>query len=141
MGGQDGSLPSSSSSFLWDVYISTDNVTWNYHAGPFTALFGPFQNSFEIDFPNVTTRYIKGPIPLSSLVPGSAAFPNIFVTEVQAFLKKPAETVRGRTSTITQNLNIDTRTRILDTPYLYHTFSLFYTKQTHPGSTELRHFE
>ena len=88
------SAPAIANSFSWDIYISTDNLNWSHWAGPILpAPFGPFQNRFELDFPNVSTRYIKVVTkPLSPLVFGSSSFPNIFITELQAFTKKPAAT-------------------------------------------------
>jgi hypothetical protein len=130
------SAPTIANSFSWDIYISTDNLNWSHWAGPIhPAPFGPFQNRFELDFPNVSTRYIKVVTkPLSPLVFGSSSFPNIFITELQAFIKKPAEQVKGKTTRLSHILNIDSRARILNIPTLFYELSYFLNK-TDPGQT------
>jgi len=107
------------------VYQSPDNLTWTQVIGV-TVSFGQFQNRFEIDLPpaGVTTRYIKvvtRPLP-SAVLP---SFPNIFITELQAFIKKPAEQVKGKTTKLSHILNIDSRARILNIPALFYEFSYF----------------
>jgi hypothetical protein len=66
--------------------------------------------------------------PLSPLVFGSSSFPNIFITELQAFIKKPAEQVKGKTAKLSHILNIDSRTRILNIPTLFYEFSYFFMR-------------
>jgi len=128
------SAPAIAASFAWDVYISSDNLNWTHHAGPILpAPFGPFQNRFEIDFPNVTTRYIRVVTnPLTLAVPGATSFPDIFVTELQAFLRQPVGGISGgNSSKITQtthNFYFDSRTRILDIPTLFYELNYFYTR-------------
>ena len=130
------SAPAVANSFSWDIYISTDNLNWSHWAGPILpAPFGPFQNRFELDFPSVSTRYIKVVTrPLSPLVFGSSSFPNIFITELQAFIRKPAEQVKGKTTKLSNILNIDSRARILNIPTLFYELSYFLNK-TDPGET------
>jgi hypothetical protein len=132
------SSPVIADSFSWDVYISSDNVNWTHHAGPIhPARFGPFQNRFEIDFPNVTTRFIRVVTsPLTLAVPGAASFPDIFITELQAFINQSVSggTSGGtsfKTTRTTQNLYFDSKTRILDIPTLYYELDYFYTN-IHP---------
>ena len=129
------SAPAIANSFSWDVYISSDNLNWTHHAGPILpAPFGPFQNRFGVDFPNVTTRYIRVVTnPLTLAVPGAASFPDIFITELQAFLRQP---VSGGTSgeksfkitRTTHNYYFDSKTRILDIPTLFYELDYFYTR-------------
>lgn len=134
------SSPAIADSFSWDVYISSDNVNWTHWAGPIhPAPFGPFQNRFEIDFPNVTTRFIRVVTsPLTLAVPGAASFPNIFITELQAFIKQSVSggtsgrTTSFRTTRTTHNYYFDSKTRILDLPTLFYELDYFYTK-TDPG--------
>ena len=127
----DRELPADiANSFSWDVYISSDNVTWTHQAGPIhPAPFGPFQNRFEIDFGNVAARFIKVVTrPLSPAVPGASSFPNIFVTELQAFAR---QTVSGRKSKFTRtthNYYFDSKTRILDIPTFFYELGYFYTR-------------
>jgi len=117
------------------VWTSSDNLNWTQVLGV-TVSLGQFQNRFEINFTSpVTTRYIKVvTLPLQNFVAGATSFPNIFITELQAFIKKPAAQVKGRTTKLTHILNIDSRTRILDIPTLFYEFSYFLDK-TDPGQT------
>ena len=128
--------PTIADSFSWDVYISSDNLNWTHHAGPIhPATFGPFENRFEIEFTNVTTRYIRVVTsPLTLTVPGASSFPDIFITELQAFLKQSVSSTGKKSSTITrttQNFYFDSKTRILDIPTLYYELDYFYTN-IHP---------
>jgi hypothetical protein len=128
------SAPAIANSFSWDVYISSDNVNWTHHAGPILpAPFGPFQNRFEVNFPNVTTRYIRVVTnPLTLAVPGAAGFPDIFITELQAFLRQPVGGTSVeksfKISRTTHNFYFDSRTRILDVPTLFYELDYFYTR-------------
>ncbi len=133
----DRELPAAiASSFSWDIYTSSDNLVWNFHTTVFPAQFGPFDNRFEIAFSPVTTRYIKVVVkPLSPVVTGATGFPDIFVTELQAFARKPAEEVRGETTSTIHAYNFDGRAQLLDIPNLNYELSYFYTK-TEPSSQE-----
>lgn len=128
----DRELPANiSSSFSWDIYTSSNNLNWTFYRTVFPAPFGPFQNRFEIDFPNVKTRYIKVVVrPLSGAVAGASAFPDIFISEIQAFLKQPVGGgSRELTQTIdTQTANTDFKFRILSNPFLYYEFTYYFTK-------------
>lgn len=116
------------SSFSWDIFISDDNLNWTHWAGPITASFGPFENRFEINFPNIipAKRYIKvvtTPLSRTPLVP-----PNIFVTELQAFLRQSATTVQGKTKRTSHIYNLDVKARILDNPIIFYDFYYFFNK-------------
>ncbi len=116
------------SSFLWDIYVSEDNSNWAHWAGPFTATFGPFQNRFEINFPNIlpAKRYIKvvtTPLARTTLVP-----PNLFVTELQAFIKRPAADVEGRVRRTSHLYSLDAKARVLDNPVLFYDFYYLFNK-------------
>jgi len=120
-------------SFSWDVYISEDNSVWTHWAGPMAGTFGPFQNHFEINFLNVIPprRYIKvvtTPLLRSPLVP-----PNIFVTELQAFLKTPAADVKENISRTTHNYDLNVKTRILDNPSLFYEVYYYINRQEPSG--------
>ncbi len=135
----DKGLPSQiATSFSWDIYTSSDNQNWNLLTTVSPAKFGAFQNRFEINFSNVTTRYIKvvtAPLTLAATIGVPGDFSDIFVTEVQAFIRKSASEVQneGTFKTTTHLYNADIRTRILDTPSLFYEFSYFLTK-TYPSS-------
>ena len=121
--------------FVWAVYTSPDNLTWNVH--PITAApFNPFEHRFEIDFTNVTTRYIKVVTqPLDVIVPVPLGFDrsNINVTELQAFIRTPAATETIRRTI--QIYDLSMRAKILDVPYLYYDFYYWYTKTEPAGLT------
>ncbi len=134
----DRELPSGiANSFSWDVYISSDNLNWSLYRTISSAPFGQFQNSFELDFPNAKTRYIKVVTkPLSPTVIDASKFPNIFITELQAFLKTPAQDVKRKTHNTSQLFNVDAKTRILNTPSLYYDFSYFYSRNDPSGVSQ-----
>ncbi len=118
------------------VYVSSDNLNWV--AWPITPpiTFGPFENRFEIKFANVVPprRFIKVVTPpLSPAVPGAFGFPNIFITELQAFLDTSTSTFQNnrqnKTNTITNNYDIDLKMRILDDPSLFYEFYGYYNNR------------
>lgn len=126
----DRTLPAAiSDSFSWDIYISSDNLTWNLYTTVSPAPFGIFENRFEIAFSPVHTRYIKVVVkPLQPGVSGAASFPDIFVTEIQAFSRKSAEQVRGRSTNSTQVFNFDAKALLLESANLYYNLSYFLAK-------------
>ena len=110
--------------FSWDVYTSADNLTWTFHTTVTTAAFGPFDRRFEISFPPVTARYVKVVTrPLSGGVIGStdsSLYPNIFVTELQAFVDRKALESRQRVTQLAQNYNFDLKVILFRSPSLYY---------------------
>ena len=133
----DKDLPSAiAGSFTWNVYTSRDNLTWNLLATVFPATFGPFERRFEVAFPSVTARYIKVVVrPLTSAVPGASGFPDIFVTELQAFSRKSAEQVRGKSDSKNEMFSFDGRALLLESANLYYTLSYFLTR-SEPSSVQ-----
>ncbi len=117
--------------FSWDVYTSSDNVTWTLHATVPVARFGPFDRRFDITFPSVTTRYIKAVTrPLPPGVVGTTStsdFPDIFVTEVQAFADTTvaggAGGGRQRITQTTRSHSVDVKAVLLRLPFLYYRFT------------------
>lgn len=110
-----------SNAFSWDVYTSTDNVLWQRVATVPVAPFGDFENRFEIDFPGVTARYVKLVTrPLSAAVQDSSRFQDIFVTELQAFVRRATGQMNSRVSQNGYLVNTDARLRLLDSPNLYY---------------------
>lgn len=118
--------PVIANSFAWDIYTSADNVTWTFLQTVFPAPFGPFVNSFNLNFNNVLTRYIKVVTrPLALTVQG-ANIPNnqnIFVTELQAFNAKPAQSVSGEASSESQLSNVNVSVQIMEGLYLVSTYT------------------
>ena len=109
--------PTIVSSFSWQVFTSDDNLTWVPRTIT-NVVFATFQNRFEINFSSVTTRYVKvvtTPLLRNPLVP-----PDIFVTELQAFLQTPAADVKGKFSRTTILYDLDVKARILDIPSLFY---------------------
>jgi hypothetical protein len=123
----DRELPAAvTSSYSWDIYTSSDNLNWNFYATVSHAPFGQFDNRFEITFASVNTRYIKVVVkPLSTAVQGASGFPNIFVTEIQAFSSKAVEQVRGKKTSSNQVYNFDGKALLLESANLYYHLSYF----------------
>jgi hypothetical protein len=130
-------------SFIWDIYTSTNNLTWTLIA-TVPALFTNTTDSsvtppvilghFDIRFPTVRTQFIKVVTrPLSPAVPGASSLTSIFITEMQAFLDTPAQNLQGSTTQVFQNYNLDIKTRLFDTPLLYYDLNSFYTAQDPNG--------
>lgn len=130
------------------VYSSSDNQNWTQvtDVSPGAAggkLFENFSNPgitqgrFVMDFQPLTTKFIKVVFDTSSITVDNVRIASpgfqppdqsIFVTEMQTFDKKLASDLKGTTTRTTQTLNMDVKTRILDTPSLYYDFSLFLTR-------------
>lgn len=129
----DREIPAAiASTYSWEIYTSSDNVTWTLWRTLASAPFGPFENRFELLFDTVKTRYIKVVTrPLSqvaaTLVPTFRNPDRIFVTELQTFLRRPAAETRGETSTMSHMYSLDVKARILDSPSLYYNGSFFMT--------------
>lgn len=124
-------------SFSWDVYTSPDNndlSTWTLVATVFPADFGTLDNRFEISFSTVNTRFIKVVTnALSPVVPGAGSFPNIFVTEMQAFITASGQSINQESSVLNQNLNLGLRYQLSEATLLG--YNLFYNRQeTDPGN-------
>lgn len=131
--------PAIATYFSWDVYATSDdpgtgNPKWTLVKTVAAAPFTPFLNSFrfQIDFPNVTARAVK--VVVTPLTPVAAAltptFQNpdkIFVTEVQSYIRKPANEVKGDVSRTSHIYNMDVKARLLDVLALYYDGSFFLT--------------
>jgi hypothetical protein len=120
----DRALPKAiTDSFTWDLYTSTDNLTWVLQQRIAPAPFGTFETRFEIRFADLSSRYVKVVTrPLARTVPTSGQFPDILVTELTAALASEA---RGRTSLTSELLTTSLRARVLDHPSLYYEMSYF----------------
>jgi hypothetical protein len=132
----DRELPQNIANFFsWDIYTSSDNLTWNFYRTIAPASFGfQFQNRFELGFPTVKTRYIKVVTrPLIPVVIDASKFPNIFITEMQASITKSVQGLKRKTHSTSQYFNADAKTRILNIPSLYYDFSFFYSRTDPSG--------
>jgi hypothetical protein len=133
----DRDISEIASAFSWDIYTSQDNLNWTLQSPMVTAAFVAFQKRFEIRFPDVQSRYIKVVVnPLSPVVPGASGFPDIFVTEMQAFITQPAPNASQKIERTTHNLSLDGRVRILDVPELYYEVSYFLLKNVGASSSQ-----
>ena len=119
------------SSFSWQVFTSDDNLNWVGPITPSSVSFGTFQNRFEINFSSVTARYIK--VVTTPILPGPLVPPNIFVTELQAFVRTPAADLKGKTSRTTHTYDLDVKTRILDNPSLFYELYYYFNRQEPSG--------
>jgi len=119
------------SSFSWQVFTSDDNLNWVGPIAPSSVVFDTFQNRFEINFSAVTTRYIK--VVTTPIFPGPLVPPNIFVTELQAFVRTPAADLKGKSGRTTHNYDLDVKTRILDNPSLFYELYYYLNREEPSG--------
>ncbi|MES0445404.1 MAG: hypothetical protein ABUJ92_02560 [Desulfobacterales bacterium] len=126
--------------FSWLVYTSPDNTdtsTWTLQATVSPASFGVFENRFEISFPAANTRFVKVVTrPLSPVVPDAALFPNIFVTEMQAFTTLSGASGQNKAAIVDHNYNLNLRGKLSDKAVLG--YNLFYRLQEQDPSSEKR---
>ncbi len=134
-------LPAGISNFFsWAVYQSSDNLNWTLVQQSAPASFIQLQSHFEIHFANVTARYVK--VVVSPLTAAAAAseptFENpdqIFVTEIQAFIRQPAPQNSRTINSLSQRLNTNARYLILERPSLYYNFSYFLATSSAEGAS------
>ena len=131
--------PAIAAAFSWEIYTSSDNFTWSLWRNIGAAPFGPFQNRFELRFDSVRSRYVKVVTrPLSvvaaTLVPTFRDPQSIFITELQAFMTRPAGEVRGETSRTSHLYSLDVKAKILEKLPLYYNGSVFVTAEGEPLS-------
>jgi hypothetical protein len=119
--------PGISNAFMWDVYTSSDNQAWVWRDTIAPADFGPLETRFEIRFPDITERYMKVVTrPLDRTVPGADRFPNIFVTELEAFQRTPASEAPSKSSLTTHRFASDLRAKLMENHAFYYEFSYFW---------------
>lgn len=146
----DKDLTKISDLFKWDIFVSSDNVTWTKE--PFTVTVSASNFStlplphFIINFPSaITSRFVKVVVkPLDStdqatilvrgLVP--ANFSNIAVTELQAFQSQTVSSGSSRSTSesfLSQRLNLNARAKIFEKQNLFYDLSLFLSRSD-PGA-------
>lgn len=124
--------------FSWQIYTSDDDPSdgvqiWVLRQTVSPAIYSSTFNRFEIRFANVTARYVKVvTAPLSPTIPFASAYPTIFVTEIQAEIRRPASEVAGKSSSTFQTGNLDFRAVILEAVNLTYEFTTLFTKRD-PG--------
>ncbi len=136
----DKQLPSDiAGSFVWEVYTSSDNSAWVLQQTIGAAPFSPFQNRFSLAIQPASARYLKVAVrPLSPAVNGAAgpAYQNLFITEMQVFTtSSAAQLAQSTTRQMSQFYSAGLRTRLLDSPMLYHDINLTASLTDMPGGT------
>ncbi|MCG6916046.1 MAG: hypothetical protein LJE89_00735 [Deltaproteobacteria bacterium] len=120
-------------SFSWSIYTSPDNTdssTWTLVATISPAPFGTFENRFQISFPSVNTRFIKVVTrPLDPAVPDAASFPNIFVTEMEAFGTVSEQALQETQENIDSTYDLNLTARVTDKTTLGYSFYYNYRNQ------------
>ena len=124
----DRNLPFAiASSFIWEIWTSIDAQLWIRTATIPAAPFGPFDNRFELRFPDIHARYVKVVVaPLGPTVPNATSFPTILVTELEPLLAQSTNNF-GETVSNTRHLaQGSSRYKLLAYPGLYFetTYSL-----------------
>jgi hypothetical protein len=128
--------PDIANAFSWEVYSSIDNLIWERETLVSRAPFGPFELRFQVDFATVRARYVKVVTrPLSGAVLDAGRFPDIFVTELQAFRVQAPGEGGARQRRTTQNVNTDLRVRLLDAP-LVHYEGAYWANDVSPAESD-----
>jgi hypothetical protein len=113
----DRSLPAEvTNSFMWEIYISSDNQNWSLYQTVFPAVFSAFNNRFEISFASVSTRYIMvatRPLSVGIIPPPGTDVSNIYITELQAFFNQAVSLTAG----ITRNTVMDSQSSDVNARY------------------------
>lgn len=120
-------------SFIWDVYTSTDNLTWTLYQAAVPAVYTPFAGAlgagkFELAFPKTTTQYIK--VVVSPLLPtaagGTAAnFPGVYLNELQAFDTGTAAGAEATRRSSARATSVVAKLKLMENPFLFYDFSYF----------------
>jgi hypothetical protein len=127
------------STFSWEIWTSSDRSNWARAAVIPTAPFGPFDQRFELRFPNVLARYLKVVVrPLAPTVPDAASYPTILVTELEPFSTRPAGEFQSEESSTRNLAQASSRLRILDRPGLFYETTYYrISSDTGPSSWTL----
>ncbi len=107
----------------WTVYSSDDNLTWNLVSVAPATKFSLIYNRYEIEFPSVTTRYIK------AVNSGTNNFSTVDVTEIQVY---EGQTGSSKRKNDQQSHLLDVVSTYTFTQKLQGTLDLSY--QNEPGS-------
>ena len=128
--------PELSITYTWAAYQSDDNKSWTPVSitGPVT--FGAFQNRFEIPIRQTQARYLKVVTqPMRAGLTVDAAYANVFVTEVQVFLVRPADSVPLEQANTVGLLNATASTLLWRAPNLSWDITAIAERRTSPGLT------
>jgi hypothetical protein len=135
----DRQLPASvASAVSWDVYVSSDNQNWSLFQTGLHGAFNPFTNRFELLFPDVTSRYIKAtsrPLAVTVLPTPGTDISNVFITELQSFIRKPAAQATGKTGQSSQLYDANVSATILENQLLLYSFTFSQAKSRGASAT------
>lgn len=115
--------PEISSSFVWEVYSSANNLDWTLE-GVAASTFGLLDTFFELRFDDLGGRYLKvvtSPLDLTN--PAADAFPFILVTEMEAFDRVAADEAPGGQGMTAHRLTSSVRVRLLPERNFFYDFS------------------
>jgi hypothetical protein len=115
----DRHLPLSiSSAYSWSIYTSPDNnpgATWTLLTTLPSVVFGTLDNRFELPIPKTTARFFMVTVrPLSPAIVDAAVFPDIFITEMQAFATSSGLTGKDELTRVNHNYNLNLGYRLSD---------------------------
>ncbi|HKQ61461.1 MAG TPA: hypothetical protein VJS92_09210 [Candidatus Polarisedimenticolaceae bacterium] len=117
--------PEIAGALTFSVYVSVDqDDTWTLALAAAPAPFGQFDNRFELRTPNLSARYVKIVVaPLAATVPLAPNFPDIFVTELEGALRRPAADVDS--SATGERVTLSLRTRLVEREAFYYEAAYF----------------
>ena len=122
--------------YTWSAYQSDDNRNWTPVAIAGPVAFGAFQNRFEIPIQVTQARYLKVVTqPMRAGLTVDTAFANVFVTEIQAFLVRPADAVAQDRANSVATLNATASTLLWRAANLSWDLSTTVERRTSPGLT------
>jgi hypothetical protein len=128
--------PEISSAYTWAAYQSDDNKTWSQIAITGPVLFGPFQNRFEIPVVQTQARFLKVVTrPLPAGLSTDPTFANVFVTEMQVFLVRPADSIPREQAISGALLNATASTLLWRAANLSWDVTAIVERRTSPGVT------
>lgn len=133
--------PQIATSFRWEIYSSRDNREWLVEETVNLSQYNRFDRRFELRFSQVSARYLKVVTsPLARAVPGATEFPEIFVTEVEAFQLTPADQAGSEFTSYTETVSTSLRGRLLKSHSLFYEFaSTDRRKEGAPSTSQISH--
>ncbi|MBI5509053.1 MAG: hypothetical protein HY903_09890 [Deltaproteobacteria bacterium] len=121
------------SAFVFSVYSSNDNVTWQSVALGGSTIFADFADRFEVSFNDTRARFLK--VVARPLPANYAAFldvADVNVTEVQFFSMLPVRRAPTSTHSLNTVVNASARTRLMTSEAFFHELTLSAANQLLP---------
>ena len=117
--------PEIAATFSWQVYSSANNRDWVPREAVPVAPYDEFLRRFVVRFGDVEARYVKLVVaPLEPTIPNATDYPDILVTELDAFHRVAAPASRLDVSDTFERLIADVRARLLAQRELYYEGSI-----------------